>query len=168
MSEINTEELKGQTPVRYVPQRAGSISEPNEALVTYGLGPCIALVLYDEESKTGMLAHVDGLTSIFDDENSLREIVGRYLDNKEPEKLKAYVIGGNTNMSEKTIQNISMILQSNRIKITGQDILGDGSKSVILDTRTGVIGTVRKQDMKPEDFPTLTMKELKTKPFEII
>jgi len=166
--EVDVEELKKETPVKYVPQRSGAISKPNEALVTYGLGPCVALVLYDEESKTGMLAHADGLTSIFDDEHSLREIVYRYLNNKKPEKLKSYIIGGNTNMSENIIHNISMLLQLNGIKITGQDILGDDSKSVILDTRTGVIGKVREKDMKSGDFPTLTINELKTKSFEII
>lgn len=105
-------------------------------IATFGLGPCIALVVYDPETTTTALAHIDGTTKI--------ESLGAIFDdfNITPEdftRLRVGLIGGDGS-SRKIAINMIRYLQSKGVPISYADILSKPHPiNFAVDSRSGEI-----------------------------
>ncbi|OGC23776.1 hypothetical protein A2291_05265 [candidate division WOR-1 bacterium RIFOXYB2_FULL_42_35] len=123
-------------PKEYTITRPGEGRSPY--IETFGIGPCVALVLYDPTTKTGMVAHFMSTTMV----KSLDVILAKLKTHGvDPKNIQARIIGGQNDHSEKIIYDIRDGLDYNDISIVEQDILGDihEARSIILDTRTGEV-----------------------------
>ena len=102
---------------------------------TYGLGPCVAVVLYDPNRKIAVVVHFDSKTDV---PSSLQKIYEELRAlGINPEEMRAYVIGGQTDRSEDLISQIYQGLGS--IKIAGIDVLGTKvDRSFVFDPAAGI------------------------------
>lgn len=110
----------------------------SQYLQTVGLGPCVALVLYDKTNQAGAMAH--------NDIKEPRRVLETLLDGlsqigSTAEKLEARIIGGDDHegFSAGQIAKLRSALQERNIPVLEQDILGSGSRSIALDTETGEV-----------------------------
>ncbi|MFH1387242.1 MAG: hypothetical protein ABIH50_06220 [bacterium] len=137
-----------------VGQKEFALTRPGEGrspyLETFGINTCIALVLYDSTTKTGMLAHIDATTTINSYKDMLYHLkrVGVKKNN-----LRASIVGGQTGKSEELLQNIHNFLKDNMIPVVEEDVLGGNNRSIILDTRNGSISNYQ------ETIPTRKREE---------
>ena len=110
-------------------------SSRTPSLQTYGIGPCVALTIYDKESKQGFLAHIDSPQKA----KSLHEILPQLLKRGfDANNCEARIIGGTTsNHSSEIIKNIQKNLNEADLKIVETDILGKSTRNIQLDLNTG-------------------------------
>jgi len=116
--------------------QGGYVAGSNGAKIgTTGLGPCVAVILYDERSRSGTVFHVDPNMPISD---TISEIVSQMRKSGAGE-IYARLVGGWSGYSEKAIFYIRRGLSDSGVVIKGEDILGDGRSrhNVILDTTDG-------------------------------
>jgi len=121
-----------------------------KSLRTFGLGPCIALVLYQPDSQMGAMYHID----IPGDESSriLEPITGalRVLSNQS--EIKAYIVGGDGSSSSKnTIQAIVELLPSVRI-LEAAEINRSEFQNVALDLESGSVGHYSGNEKSNDDI----------------
>lgn len=105
-----------------------------------GLASCVALSLWDESTKTGLVAHFDVATDVPASFTIMLNMLRRA--GVDINNLKAKIIGGWTESSEKLILDIQDELKDISIPIVQQDILGPGgneARSIIIDVRTGQV-----------------------------
>jgi chemotaxis protein CheD len=130
-----------------------------ESLKTYALGSCIALVLFDEQTGTGGMAHIALSNSKVNREKSIKK-PGYFVDTGVPlllkemqkyspgidrSKLKAYIIGGASiyeykdffKIGENNIKSAKKLLREIGIKITQEDTGKQISRTVELEVSTG-------------------------------
>jgi hypothetical protein len=112
-------------------------SDKKPVLATFGIGPCVSVVGYDSSKKTGFLTHYD---SCVDLENSLASLFGLFPKDQEF-NFDVSIIGGDGS-SVSTYRAIKSQLESKsdtalRLNVSEEDIFGNESRSVALDTRTG-------------------------------
>jgi chemotaxis receptor (MCP) glutamine deamidase CheD len=122
---------------REILQHEYAISE-EKLLQTFGIGPCVAVTLYDPIAKIGMLAHFDTLTEVYD---SLDQILLELkLFGASQNRIEARIIGGLTGSSEELIYEIKDRLNEAGISIVEEDILGVGeARAIQFNTLTGEI-----------------------------
>ncbi|MGE5042295.1 MAG: hypothetical protein ACM3IJ_05345 [Candidatus Levyibacteriota bacterium] len=120
-------------PVAQREARISTFSPEKKYLATAGLGPCIALVLYNVNTKTGALAHLDSMTGLEDEENLLEE----YIKKAGRENTVAYLVGGEKDKSEDIIERIQNLLSLHKIGIKGADLLNRSHENIVLDLETG-------------------------------
>lgn len=125
-----------------------AVSKSPDVLVTYGLGSCLGIVLYDQSAKIGGLIH------IMLPKNNSSNNSAKYADTGIPllidkmtaagarkRRLKAKIIGGAQMFnfgSEKTISNIGKrnikkskeVLKKLRIKIVAEDVGEDFGRTM--------------------------------------
>lgn len=124
-------------------------------LQTDGLAICVALVLYDEKTRTGLVSHmflsnINPLDPLATVEKMLRDLRERGI---QTEGLQAYVIGGRTKYSDPSIWGLTQALSCHGISVQGFDILGkDLIRDVALDLRTGKVYIRTKNDPDPYPF----------------
>ena len=116
------------------------VAEPNEKyskyLQTFGVGPCVAVTIYDTKSKKGFLAHID--TS--DKANDLNSVLAKLkYQGFDFNNCEARIIGGQTNQSEETVNQIKKALDNNSISVAEMDVLGNGTRAIQLDLSTGEV-----------------------------
>jgi chemotaxis protein CheD len=122
---------------------------PGDTLAIYGLGSCIALVIYDPELKVGCMLHVLLPNSpndfIIKDTRYANEGFGRMLNflkfaGAKKSNLLAKMVGGTSSIiSRGSISEIGKrnelscrrLLNENDIKIVGEDCGGLKSRSVV-------------------------------------
>jgi chemotaxis protein CheD len=133
--------------------------QPEDVLITYSLGSCIAVVLYEPISKIGGMIHLmlpD--SSIERDKNRLAPF--KFVDTGVPLLFKAMfalgakrsliqtkVIGGSNvmdkskffNIGERNYTAVRKILWRNNIMIQSEDIGGSRSRTVKLNMQTGSV-----------------------------
>ncbi len=136
-------------------------NQKNAILKTYALGSCIALILYDEKTETGGMAHIALSNSKVNREKSIKK-PGYFVDTCVPEilkkiqkcspgierkKLKAYIIGGASicedqdffKIGENNIKNTKKLLNEIGIRISKEDTGKNISRTVEFEVSTGRI-----------------------------
>ncbi len=107
-------------------------------LATFGLGPCVALVGYDQESQVGFMTHYSVVqeTKSFSELLLLLEVLG-----SKTEDYRVALVGGTTKASEALIGGLRQITSLFDMGVVHEEILGVdlSGRSVVLDTRTGEI-----------------------------
>ncbi|MBU1128142.1 MAG: AAA family ATPase, partial [Candidatus Omnitrophica bacterium] len=123
---------------------------PSPYLKTYHAGGCVVVTLWDKETRTGMLAHVD---TAADWEASARDITAELEEyGVKVENLEARVIGGRPFSSERLIIDIFASLERMEIPVVETDVLAmKVSVDVILDTANGRVYDIEPASMIRED-----------------
>ena len=132
-------------------------SQPAETLITYSLGSCVGLALYDSEARIGGLIHSMLPFSKIDPEKAKR-LPCMFVDTGVPALLQAMfdlgaqkrtlvakVAGGSAIMDEKGIFNIGernytvlrKLLWKNNILVSGEDVGGALPRTMSLQMETG-------------------------------
>ena len=132
-------------------------NDPNAELVTYSLGSCLGITVYDPTKKVGGLLHVmlpdskidpvKALTApyMFVDTGVPRLFQAVCSLGAERSRLVVKVAGGTQSLDEKGIFNIgernqralTSLLAHNGYTIHGQDVGGVSSRTLRLDRATG-------------------------------
>lgn len=103
---------------------------------TFGLGPCIALTIYDPVTRLAALAHVDGTTRV----DSLGRIFSDISVSKnEFSRLQVGLIGGDLSSRKQAVEMVRY-LRNNDIKLSFVDIIDKPHPSAfVIDARNGAI-----------------------------
>jgi chemotaxis receptor (MCP) glutamine deamidase CheD len=125
--------------LEFAPMFAVRTSSGEKPLVgTWGLGPCVGVSLWNPDTRTASVVHLDPTQDI---PKALREMLGQL--GGQGQNLQARIIGGWTNASERTLMHARAFLAHQGISIVQEDTLGfedtAGSRGFILDSRTGQI-----------------------------
>jgi len=134
-------------------------NKPGDVLVTYSLGSCIGVVLWDPVAKVGGLLHymlpdssldkdkAQDKPFMFADSGIPRLFKETYKFGAEKSRLVVKVVGGSQIMDDAGVFNIGkrnyMVLRKifwkNKIMITKEDVGGTANRTVSLDVATGVV-----------------------------
>jgi chemotaxis protein CheD len=133
--------------------------QPGDVLITYSLGSCIAVVLYEPIAKVGGMIHLMLPDSSIERDPS-RLVPSKFVDTGVPLLFKALfalgakrhliqtkVIGGSNvmdrnkffNIGERNYTAVRKMLWRNNIMITGEDVGGNRSRTVKLSLRDGKV-----------------------------
>lgn len=132
-------------------------AKPDDELVTYSLGSCIGVVLWDPQVKVGALLHymlpdstIDkdraaAKPYMFADQAVPRMFKEIYQHGAKKERLKVYVVGGSQVMDDSGMFNIGkrnqMILRKmfwkNKVMVTKEDVGGSVNRTIRLEVGTG-------------------------------
>ena len=134
-------------------------NKPEDTLITYSLGSCIAVVLYDPRTKNGGMIHIMLPDSKIERDKS-KLIPYKYVDTGIPLLFKSLfkmgskrnsivvkVIGGSNvmdknkffNIGERNYAAVRKILWRNNIMISAEDVGGSKSRTVKLFLDTGKV-----------------------------
>ncbi len=143
--------------------------DPNDVLVTYSLGSCIGVALYDPAIKIGGMLHYQLPDSRQDLEKS-RKNPFMYADSgmqtlinemtrrgANPKRLKTKIAGGAQMMNDARIFQIGkrnyaairQILWKNGLFIDGEDIGGDVPRTMFLNLSDGAVIIKARGNVKP-------------------
>jgi chemotaxis protein CheD len=131
--------------------------DPGEVLVTFALGSCVGLSLYDPVTRTGGLIHsmlplskIDAAKAeknpcMFVDSGVMLLIQTLFDMGVEKKNIVAKVAGGSKIMDEKGIFNIGernhtvlrKVLWKNNILVSGEDVGGNQARTMYLNMETG-------------------------------
>jgi chemotaxis protein CheD len=138
-------------------------AEPPYRLVTYGLGSCVAIVLYSREAVVGAMAHVM-LPLAYRDQNN--EAPGKFADSAisamvkqmedrgiEVSRIEAKIAGGadmfagqiqgsGRRIGARNILAARKTLDYFGVRLAAQDVGGTSGRTVVFSTKTGLF-TVR-------------------------
>ena len=107
-------------------------SEDAPSLQTYNVCNCVAISIYDKETKKGFLAHIDTVSRA----DSLEKVLQNC--NFNPETSEVRIIGGHTEASEGLIEIIDETVKKFSLKVVEYDLLGNNKRRDIqLDLNTG-------------------------------
>ncbi len=134
-------------------------NKPEDTLITYSLGSCIAVVLYDPRTRNGGMIHIMLPDSKIERDKS-KIIPYKYVDTGIPLLFKSLfkmgskrnsivvkVIGGSNvmdknkffNIGERNYAAVRKILWRNNIMISAEDVGGSKSRTVKLFLDTGKV-----------------------------
>lgn len=116
-----------------------SATDPNPVLGTKGMGPCVAVAIYNPKTKMGALAHFDTNTDV----ESMDKMLYTVRDDAD-DPLEVHLAGGalgEPNSHRLVEEIVSRLNDEPNLKIKSAELLNpSGSlKSLALDTRTGEI-----------------------------
>lgn len=108
---------------------------------TRGIGDCIAVILYDNNTKFGLLAHC--FTSSFFDDLLEKGISKMNALGVNQNHITAQIIGGMSSYesSKVAIAKLKKELKKRNIDITHEDTLGNKTREIIFDTNEGTAST---------------------------
>lgn len=134
-----------------------AVSRANDVIATIGLGSCVAIMLYDRDTKVGGLAHIllpsEGLSR--DRSNRAKfpaTAVPMMLEEMRAlgarAQVTAKIVGGASmfsallpsggiNMGERNIEATRGVLERNGLPIVAEDVGGEYGRSVYFDLATG-------------------------------
>ena len=118
-------------------------------LWTHGIGPCLAITIYDEVRKMGALAHISGakrgIPKMFSPEKIVETLYQRL---EEPSGLTA-TLSGESRIEDKISEIVKRELKNLNIPIVGED-LGDTTigRSVYLHCNSGEVEVYRYQELE--------------------
>jgi chemotaxis protein CheD len=137
-----------------------AVSTSPHILVTYGLGSCVAVMLYDPVAKVGGMNHFllpttkvgkqDDNPAKFSD-TGIPLLIRRIEEQgAKKERLLAKVVGGanmfpslmKNSIGKKNVDAATKILRTNGIEIVASDTGGNWGRSIDFDLNTGMV-TVR-------------------------
>ena len=135
--------------------------DPGETLVTYALGSCIALVLYDPVAKVGGMLHamlpmssIDPAKAqvqpaVFVDTGVPLLFLESYKLGAKKERLQVKVAGGACThgdpekdlfqIGKRNVLMLKKLLWTNNVPLAASDVAGTESRTVLLDLETGRI-----------------------------
>jgi len=136
-------------------------NDPDTYLKTYALGSCVAIMLYDQVSKTAGMAHVALSDSSINKEKS-EKVPGYFADTAIPklcsmmkEKIVPIVFGNLIvkitggavvldnysffNIGEKNVEVIRKLTKEYGMSIVKEDVGANYSRTVRIDVKTGLI-----------------------------
>lgn len=136
-----------------------NVGKDSDVLVTYALGSCVGICLYDSDRKIGGLAHI--MLPLSKESNSANENKRRYADTGIAEliqkmnakgantsRLTAKIAGGaqmfNVNSSvfnigERNVAAVKQILSSYKIRILVEETGKDFGRTVLFHVDTGIM-----------------------------
>jgi len=134
-------------------------TKPDDVLITYSLGSCIGVVLWDPEAKVGALLHymlpdssIDAAKAaqkpfMFADKGVPLMFKEIYKHGAQKSRMKVYVVGGSQVMDESGMFNIGkrnqMIIRKmflkNNVMITKEDVGGNVNRTISLEVGTGKV-----------------------------
>jgi Protein N-terminal asparagine amidohydrolase len=117
-----------------------SATDANPVLGTRGMGPCLAVAIYNPKTKTGALAHFDTNTDTASITTLLESVRGK------GDRLEVHLAGGELGSihSHRLVDDIIARLAADKdVTFKSADILNSagGLKALALDTRTGQVST---------------------------
>jgi len=132
-------------------------TDGNDELITYSLGSCIGVVLWDPEVKVGGLLHYmlpdSGIDKVkaaskpymFADMGIPRMFKEIYKHGAVKGRMKVYVVGGSQVLDSSGIFNIGkrnyMVLRKmfwkNKVMVTKEDVGGSVNRTISLNVGTG-------------------------------
>ncbi len=132
-------------------------NDPDTHLVTYSLGSCIGLVIYDPVVKTGGMLHYMLPESKIDREKAAKNpwmfadtgipglFKGAYKYNAVKQRMKVYVFGGAQILDQKGFFNIGKrnymamkkIFFKNNVLTNYEEVGGNVNRTVRLEIKTG-------------------------------
>ncbi len=132
-------------------------NNPNDTIMTYSLGSCIGLVIYDAAVKVGGILHymlpesnIDKTKAqknpfMFADTGIPRLFKGAYQFDAKKSRMKIYVFGGAQILDQKGFFNIGkrnyMALKKmffkNKVIIDTQQVGGEVNRTIRLEIKTG-------------------------------
>ena len=141
---------------RYINTGEIKFSDQSEVLIADALGSCVAIILYDEESKNGGIAHclLPGKSPESEKENKYKYIedaVDQLLciirqRNISKRRVRAFLVGGGNVIKSKddsicreNINSAISVLKDNHIRITAQSLGGTERRSVYFYPEHGLI-----------------------------
>lgn len=148
------------------------ISDGTADLKSSPLGSCVVVVLFDNESKTGGMAHImlpgkapekqDAIPGRYA-ENAIgiliQELAGKGMDK---EKLKAVVVGGgnvlkrdNDTIGTDNLDSVYQLLKKYNIEIVAASVKGTERKTVRYDIRQGIIFCTKGNEPERELYQIL-------------
>lgn len=124
-----------------VMQHEYAITQPTTqkpVMQTAWISACIAVTLYDKETKTGVITHTDVGTNI---EGSFEEIFSKLEKlGVKTSNLESRIIGGATyKVCKENIKIIKGVLEKYHVKVVEEDTLGNIIRAIQIDTRTGEV-----------------------------
>ena len=145
-------------------------SDPDATLVTYALGSCVGLALFDPQTRVGGLLHILLPEASLDAEKAKRNPC-LFADSGLPvlldrcrqlgavlARLRVWLAGGSAVMDDRGIFNIGKrnqlamrkALWKAGLMIHGEDLGGNGSRTVRLEPRDGNILSLHFKRPRPE------------------
>jgi len=133
--------------------------KPGDVLITYSLGSCIGVVIYDPEAKVGGLLHYMLPESSLDQERASKNPF-MFADSGVPrlfkeayklgavkERMIVKVVGGSQlmdsagffNIGKRNYEILKRMFAKNGIKVAKEDVGGSVNRTVSLDLTSGVI-----------------------------
>lgn len=112
----------------------------HSAVQTYGVYTCVALVLYDKKTKTGVLAHLDSQADL---ERAMTDLLRHF----NASDVEAHVLGGQpgdpTQLFSKIVSELN--LRRIRIKHSEQNAERGQEMSIRLDLQSGQVSEYRER-----------------------
>jgi hypothetical protein len=109
-------------------------------LATFGAGPCIAIAVYNPETRTASLAHIDALTEL-----PSTDALFYQLSKDSDATLEVHLAGGMEMSREQVTELIRRIQIKPNVAVKSANIIpedgGFGGKSLAIDSRTGEVFT---------------------------
>ncbi|MEI6712930.1 MAG: chemotaxis protein CheD [Verrucomicrobiota bacterium] len=134
-------------------------NDVNSTLLTYSLGSCVAVVIYDPSAKVGGLLHAMLPDSAFGSERAAEKPL-MFIDTGLPALFHAvYALGGSKsrlivklaggasvlneskflNVAQRNIEAVKALLARNGVRIDAEDIGGTDIRTVRLELATGSV-----------------------------
>jgi chemotaxis receptor (MCP) glutamine deamidase CheD len=145
-----------------VPQGKAAIAKYASDLThlqTSGLGPCIAVSIYDPKTQIGALTHIGYDPNTSDLEAMVNKMIAAGC---QRDRLQARIVGGLTNISDWLFEHSSEVLKSCGVKIVETYVGGNRPSAVQLDLKTG--GITEYQERMHFNDPDHRYGELNTSP----
>ncbi len=136
-------------------------NDPNSVLKTFALGSCVAIIIYDEKTKTGGMVHIALSDSKVNEEKSkikpgyfantaIPTLINTFkkADNSfDPSRCTTKLIGGASilndenffNIGKNNIESSKRILKQHGFKIMKEDVGGKISRTVSLFIEQGTV-----------------------------
>lgn len=132
-------------------------SEDTPYMQTYGIGPCVAVTIYDKTSKKGFLTHIDTPGKA----KSLRQVL-ETLSSKgfDLKNCEARIIGGQTGSSMETVKTIQQCIENTAATIVEMDVFGYGTRAIQLNLDTGEVTDYQETIHTRNDTDIVTMRTL--------
>ncbi|MEG2929689.1 MAG: chemotaxis protein CheD [Oscillospiraceae bacterium] len=135
------------------------ICKAPDTIITYALGSCVGIVLYDQQIKTSALIHImlpDAMSNppdnVYKYANTAIEETLKKLDIMGVSRVrliakiaggaKMFNVTGNSmlgTIGERNIERVVEVLQRNHIPIRGNDTGGITARTMVFDPDTGVV-----------------------------
>lgn len=124
---------------------------------TYGIGPCVAVTIYDRTNKKGFLTHIDTPEKAKSLKTVLYKLSAQGFDVKNCE---ARIIGGQTNSSMDTVKEIQKALEEKQYNIVETDVFGNCARAIQLDLNTGEVTDYNETIHQRDDIDMVAMRTI--------
>lgn len=134
-----------------------TVSDEVQTMQTYGIGPCVAVTIYDKTNKKGVLSHIDTPEKAKSLRSVLYKLSAQGFDVKNCE---ARIIGGQTGSSMDTVKEIQKALEEKQYNIVEMDVFGLGVRAIQLDLNTGEVTDYNETIHQRDDIDMVAMRTI--------